>query len=257
MVKALIVEGGAVFRHSLRQVLAARFPFMHVEETGGLHEGLQRAHDLHPDLFFIAIQLPDGSGLDLARILAAGFRQAEICMVAVFDVREYRIAARECGARHFLAQGGSTSADLIDVTEAFLAERARVLIVETDASRRQMLADTVSADWPNVIVVEAIDGVGAFRTALALKPDLVVVGEAVLDADSPGLCRMMRSIHAPSTLVVVTAEPALDARAAATHWEADQVVAMNHGVEAEIGLIVCGLVARHATARFSASDFAY
>jgi DNA-binding NarL/FixJ family response regulator len=238
MIKILIVDDSAVFRGSICQVLAARFPAMHIAEATTAFDAVLQARTLKPDLLFIDVRLPDGSGFDLAHSVGATLLDSAICIVASFDLPEYRSAAKACGARHYLGKATSTGADFIAVVEVLLAERFRTLLVEHDDRRRKMVAAALVAHWPRMHLVEAATGRSAFEKILAFRPDLVLVGTGLLMATAPELCKMVRKIHPASTIVAVVCSVASDRRESAHRAGADYAVDWNGDFNGDIKAIV-------------------
>jgi DNA-binding NarL/FixJ family response regulator len=238
MVKTLIVDDSAVFRASICQVLAARFPSMHIAEATTAFDAVLQARTLKPDLLFIDVRLPDGSGFDLAHIVGATLRDSAICIVGSFDLPECRSAAKACGARHYLGKGTSTGADFIAVVEVILAERFRTLLIEEDDGRRRMLAAALVAHWPRMNLVEADTGPVAFEKIRAYRPDLVLVGAGLLMATAPDLCKLVKKIQPASTIVAVICNVATDDRESAHRAGVDYAVGWNADFNGEITAIV-------------------
>ena len=121
----VIVEDSIPYRTALCRVLKTKFPFACLIEAGSVEAALRMYPEPGADLMFVDIHLPDGNGLDLVRALHRRPGNPEFCLMTVYDVPEYRLAAHDCGATHFLAKATSTSADIIAVFEATMTQRAR------------------------------------------------------------------------------------------------------------------------------------
>ena len=104
MLKTLIAEDNAEFRESLREVLARRFPTMVIDEAADGEEALLSEQDHHHDLIFMDINMPGKNGLEVTRILKDGNDDAVVCLITNYDLQEYREAADECGADHFIVK---------------------------------------------------------------------------------------------------------------------------------------------------------
>jgi DNA-binding NarL/FixJ family response regulator len=123
MVQILIVEDNAVFRHSLKQVLSVRFPFMAIAEAADSTEALAKVDTLCPDLVFMDIRLPGVNGLELARRIKSLNNQITVIVLTTFDCPEYREAAHRSGASHFFAKGSATSSEILQLVEQITSEK--------------------------------------------------------------------------------------------------------------------------------------
>jgi len=108
MLKTLIAEDNADFRESLREVLARRFPTMVIDEAADGEEALLSGQDHHHDLIFMDINMPGKNGLDVTRILKESDNDAVVCLITNYDLQEYRDAAEDCGADHFIVKDDLT-----------------------------------------------------------------------------------------------------------------------------------------------------
>ena len=245
---SLIVDDSAVFRESMRRLLAGRFPFMRIEEAATMSDAKREARTLKPDFVFVDLRLPDGNGLDLSRWLASTLPQSAICIITLFDLPEYRSAARGCGAQYYLSKGKSTSADVVAVLEELLAKRVRMLIIDDDDGRRSLIANSVSAHWPTVILVEAVNDRDGFDKASAFKPDLVLIGLPLDSSTRPHLCGAIKAIDPATTIVLVNPDVEPGDRESELLPDVDHVVNWNVGIDVELASIVHSVIARQPLA---------
>lgn len=119
--QALLADNNALVRSFLRDILVRHFPFIVVAEAGDGDRALALDAELHPQLVFLDIKLPDRSGLDLARQFKSSNPEVLICLVTQFDIPEYRAAARECGADHVIVMGESSETAIVAMLEATLS----------------------------------------------------------------------------------------------------------------------------------------
>ena len=121
MFHTLIAEDNPSFRQSLRELLNRRFPFMAIEEAADGDEAMDHGTASHHDLVFVDIKMPGHNGLDVTRAIRSGDRSAVICVVTSYDLPEYRNAAQDCGADHFIVKDESTEATVVSLVESILA----------------------------------------------------------------------------------------------------------------------------------------
>ena len=120
MCKTLIVEDNAGFRATLRDLLSSRFPDMLFEESEGGEEAMERISDFSPDFVFVDIKLKGENGLELTKKIKATHSRAVVIILTAHDLPEYRQAAKENGANHFLSKDSSTAEEIWAVMDSSL-----------------------------------------------------------------------------------------------------------------------------------------
>ena len=120
--KTLIVEDNVSFRQTLLEILAARFPFMSIEEAGDGDEALEKIDLSAPDLIFMDIKLPGENGLQLTRRIKAKYSEVVVVVLTSYDFPEYREAAFRFGANHFMVKGQSTNEEILALVESILED---------------------------------------------------------------------------------------------------------------------------------------
>jgi two-component system LytT family response regulator len=96
-VRALVVDDEPLARRELRRLLAA-FPIVQVVgEAGNIDEARERIEALCPDVVFLDIQMPGGTGFDL---LAQLDRMPRIVFTTAYD--QYAVKAFEVNALDYL-----------------------------------------------------------------------------------------------------------------------------------------------------------
>ena len=102
MKRILIVEDNAFFLQFLKETLQSRFPSTDILEAVNGEEALQKIKTLPPDVIFMDLRLPEESGLELTKKIKAQFSDIMVVILTNYDLPEYREAAYQCGADHFL-----------------------------------------------------------------------------------------------------------------------------------------------------------
>jgi DNA-binding NarL/FixJ family response regulator len=113
MLKVLIVDDSASFRVSLRDLLCQQLPQVLVVEAADGREALEQVRRTAPDLAFIDIELGGESGLDLTRQIRVRHLEMPIAIITNYDLPEYRLAARDCGASSFFSKTSSSAEDIL------------------------------------------------------------------------------------------------------------------------------------------------
>jgi DNA-binding NarL/FixJ family response regulator len=121
MFKTLIVEDNQTFRETFRDYLKGNFSLMIIEEASDSKEAMQKVDFLTPDLIFIDIRLPNGSGLELTRKIKARYPDTIVIILTSYDLPEYRDAAVRYGANYFFVKGSVRLEEIIALVRAFIA----------------------------------------------------------------------------------------------------------------------------------------
>ena len=122
MTRALIVEDNDNFRHALRKMLSNNFPTLTFDEARNGTEALDLISSSCPDLVFMDIKLPGENGLQIARKIRGVYEKTKIIILTSYDFPEYREAARNYGANHFVSKGSSSADDIVKLVSSLLAE---------------------------------------------------------------------------------------------------------------------------------------
>ncbi len=123
MFKTLIVEDNDTFRQSLKATLGTEFPLMVIDEAAEGSEAMQKITTLRPNLIFMDIKLPGENGLDLTKKIKAADPNILIIILTSYDLPEYREAAQQYGADHFISKGSSTREEILELVRSILSDR--------------------------------------------------------------------------------------------------------------------------------------
>jgi len=120
MLRILIVEDSRSYRESLKEALDGKYSNIIVEEAENAREALEKADLSRPDLIFMDIGLPDGSGLELTKKIKAKYPDVRVAVLTSHDGPEYRDAAFLYGASHFFTKGEVTGREIQDLVQSSL-----------------------------------------------------------------------------------------------------------------------------------------
>ena len=123
MSKTLIVEDSALYRKLLKDTLRSRFPSMEIIEAESGEEAMQQISTHPPDLIFMDIKLPGKNGLELTGKIKAKYPDVTVIILTSYDTPEYREAAAQVKADHFLSKGSSSKEGILALVESILAGR--------------------------------------------------------------------------------------------------------------------------------------
>lgn len=102
--RVLVVDDHAVFRETVRQVLATDAQFVVVAEAGSGEEAVAMAQQLNPDLVLMDMRLPGINGLAAAAAIKAGQPQVIILMLSGDWSPAYERKAKTVGIHARLAK---------------------------------------------------------------------------------------------------------------------------------------------------------
>jgi two-component system response regulator YesN len=123
MFRILIVEDSRSYRESLKDILSEdKFSNVIVEEAENAREAIEKADSFGPNLIFMDIRLPDGSGIELTKNIKAKYPNVSVAMLTNYDGPEYREAALRNGASHFFSKGVVTRQEIQDLVKSSLSE---------------------------------------------------------------------------------------------------------------------------------------
>ena len=104
MKRVLIVEDNAFFLQFFRETLRSRFPSLEISEAANGEEAMQKIKALQPEAIFMDVRLPGESGLELTKKIKAQYPDIIVVIVTNYDLPEYRKAAYESRADHFISK---------------------------------------------------------------------------------------------------------------------------------------------------------
>jgi DNA-binding NarL/FixJ family response regulator len=110
----LIVDDHPGFRVRVRALLVAA-GYDVVGEAGDGESGVQVARDITPDVVLLDIQLPDTSGLEVARRMQHEPDPPEIILVSSREAADYGRLIQRSGARGFISKADLSAGTLAAV----------------------------------------------------------------------------------------------------------------------------------------------
>ena len=118
----LLVEDNASFRQTLFDILSSQFPSIVIEEAADGEEAFQKIESVLPNLIFMDIKLPGENGLQLTQRIKAKHPGVIIIILTSYDLPEYREAAYQYGANHFIVKGSSTNEEILALVRSILKD---------------------------------------------------------------------------------------------------------------------------------------
>ena len=114
----MIVEDSLIYRETIRSFLLSHLAPMQISEAGNKNEALEEIKARMPDIIFMDINLPDGSGLQLTKALKRLYPQIKVAIISGHDSPEYVQAIKDSGAEWFLSKCSSTPQEILDIVKS-------------------------------------------------------------------------------------------------------------------------------------------
>ncbi|RPJ50687.1 MAG: DNA-binding response regulator [Chloroflexi bacterium] len=147
--QVLIVDDHILFREGLTGLLRSQPDMQVIGECGTMHEAIELALRIKPEVVLMDFSLPDGSGLEATRAILACLPETQIIFLTVHDNDERLIAAMRAGAKGYLLKNLSVSKLLASLRalergEAAISRTMMARILEEFAQSTPPAASTPS-----------------------------------------------------------------------------------------------------------------
>lgn len=113
----LVVDDHSLFREGLISLLKATPDFEVVGDAGTVHEGIEKARKLSPEIILMDFSLPDGTGLDATSVILSELPDCKVVFLTVHETDEKLFAALRQGAKGYMLKN-IASMDLISSLRA-------------------------------------------------------------------------------------------------------------------------------------------
>ncbi len=104
MKRILIVEDNAFFLQFLKETLCLRFPWIDILEAANGREAMRKIEEFSPEAILMDLRLPGENGLELTKKIKAQYPNIIVVILTNYDFPEYRQAAYQSGADHFVSK---------------------------------------------------------------------------------------------------------------------------------------------------------
>ena len=180
-IRVAIADDHALVREGLRSLLQAVDGLELVAAVGGAREAVRTAVTERPDVLVLDINMPDGSGIEVAHELQRVAPEVAIVMLTMHDDDDSVFAAMRSGARGYVLKG----ADPDEVVRAItVVASGGVILGPGVASRALTFLSRPARDEPAFPQLtsrerEVLDliaqghGNGAIASALSVSPSTV------------------------------------------------------------------------------------
>jgi DNA-binding NarL/FixJ family response regulator len=98
----LIVDDHVLFRQGISELFNTQPDFSITGEAGSIHEAVEKARLLQPDIVLMDVNLPDGSGLDATRQILDGSPRSSVVFLTISEDDQRLLKAARSGAAGYL-----------------------------------------------------------------------------------------------------------------------------------------------------------
>ena len=119
-VRVLVVDDHPLFRDGVVTALAGADDLEIVGEAGDVASAIAATGELGPDVVLMDLNLPDGSGIEAVRELAARHPDVRVLVMTMSTDDDAVVAAMRAGARGYVVKGASRR-DLVESVRAVAA----------------------------------------------------------------------------------------------------------------------------------------
>jgi DNA-binding NarL/FixJ family response regulator len=135
LIRVVLADDHAIFRAGLRALLELEEGVEVVGEAATGDEATERARVLRPDVVVMDLSMPEGSGLEATRRIAALNLGVQVLVLTVHAEEEYLVPVVDAGASGYLTKA-SADRDLMEAIrtvargEVYLPARAATLLLQ-------------------------------------------------------------------------------------------------------------------------------
>ena len=104
IMRTLIVDDDALFRRRVKELLATQPDIEVIGEAADGREAVLKARELEPDLVLMDVRMPGTNGINATRQLKDEMPELKVIILTIYDLQEYREAARARGASGYVVK---------------------------------------------------------------------------------------------------------------------------------------------------------
>ena len=168
-IRILLVDDHDLIRQGLRRAFERDEEFAVVGEAASAADGYRLAQAHAPDVVVTDVRLPDGTGLDLARVLRAGSAELGIVILTMYAGDETLLSALESGASAFVSKD-APSADVVAAARHAAVSPRSFIARDLSAAvhRRKHPTGPALSEREREVLVLLSDGLGVAAIATGL-----------------------------------------------------------------------------------------
>lgn len=141
MVKILVADDHAVFRHGVRQILTEEFAKVLIGEAGNIHELLDHIRKRRWDVLILDMTMPGRSGLDALKDVIQAAPKLPILVFSIHPEDQFAVRVLKAGAAGYLSKE-SASEELVKAIRKILGGGKYVSAALGELLATHLLDDT-------------------------------------------------------------------------------------------------------------------
>lgn len=161
-ITVLLVDDHELIRNGLGAVLDLEPDLQVVATAGSVAEGIQRYHEVSPDVVVTDLQMQDGTGLDVVRTLRKESDQVGLVVLTMHSGDEQIFAAMQAGASGFVGKDAPSTEVIKAARHAAVSPKAFVCAGLVGAMmRRQSAESTALTEREHDVLLLLAEGLNA------------------------------------------------------------------------------------------------
>jgi DNA-binding NarL/FixJ family response regulator len=156
-IKVVIVDDHPIFRHGLRQVIDADPRLCVVAEAGDGETALRLIKEHEPDVAVLDVDLPQISGLDLARTLQTLRRRVHVMLLTMYKEENMVNAAMDRGVRGYVLKDNAMTDIVAGIKAVAAGESYLSPSISGYLLRRRESADKLRQTVPALETLTAME----------------------------------------------------------------------------------------------------
>jgi DNA-binding NarL/FixJ family response regulator len=113
----LLVDSDTNFRRMVKALIRRHYPHIIVREARNQRDALRQVRCFPPGLILTEIDMSGHRSLDLPRRMRAMYPETVIAVLTSYDLPEYREAAFQAGAHHFVSKSLPSGPAILAIVE--------------------------------------------------------------------------------------------------------------------------------------------
>jgi DNA-binding NarL/FixJ family response regulator len=120
--KVLLVDDKVNFNHIVKNIIAREQDMEIIGEASGGEEAIEKSINLKPDIILMDVRMPGMNGLKATNIIKQKMPEVIIIILTLYDIDEYREAAKSSGASGFVVKKDVQTMLISTIRENFASQ---------------------------------------------------------------------------------------------------------------------------------------